>query len=564
MMKNSLLLCTFVLCGSCFAQQSASKALPDAPLVQLLAQAKPPPVSKGHDSSPGVKTAAVSGALEAAEKLVNRVAKEGNHPSAAEAGFNSGQLSARLKSCPFKTAVQLSFSAACLAPEGCSSSIAGNDPSCLQLIAQATPPPAGSHPNAPAAPTPTPNGPPRLTLAEAEKMAIEHNPNISVARLLQLAQTQVTREARSGEMPDVGVDLTAVGAHDNSRLTAGALNNPVVYDRAAGGLTVRQLITDFGRTRNLVRNAQSNAKAQLDTERATVEDITLAVDQAFYEALTAQSVLKVAQQTLATRQATGEQIGALTNQKLRSTLDLSLANVQVSQAQLLVLDAQNSTQSAMAGLNAILGSEADQQYDLADETPPSPQAAPADSEDLVQLAFRGRPDLQALNDRWLAARQFASAEHDLKRPTVSALAAAGGTPVRADQIQSSWYGAAGANISIPVFNGFEYSARAKEADLRAQAASEQVRDLRDTIGRDVRTAVLNAQIAFQRIGVSRQLLDQANTALELAQARYKVGLSGIVDLTQAQLAQTEAEIGYTNARFAYQTALALVRYQTGQ
>ena len=71
-------------------------------------------------------------------------------------------------------------------------------------------------------------------------------------------------------------------------------------------------------------------------------------------------------------------------------------------------------------------------------------------------------------------------------------------------------------------------------------------------------------IAFQRIAVSRQLFDQAKTALELAQARYKVGLSGIVDLTQAQLAQTEAEIGYTNARYTYQIALAEVRFQTGQ
>jgi outer membrane protein len=436
----------------------------------------------------------------------------------------------------------------------------------VQFLAQSTPPPAGSHPNAPdtpAASTPSPTGP-RLTLAEAEKIALAHNPNISVAHLLQLAQNQVTREVRSSELPDATAELTAVGAHDNSRITAGALNNPVVYNRAAGGLTVRQLITDFGRTRNLAKNAQSTAQAQFDTERATVADITLAVDQAFYQALTAQSVLKVAQQTLATRQATSDQIGALTQQKLRSTLDLSLADVQVSQAQMLALDAQDSTQTAMASLNAILGSEANEVYDLVDETPANPQPAPANTEDLVQLAFRQRPDLAALNDRSLAAKQFASAEHDLLRPTISALAVAGGTPVRADQIQSSWYGAAGANISIPVFNGFEYSARAKEADIRAQAVSEQVRDLRDTIARDVRSAVLNTQIAFQRISVSRQLLDQANTALELAQARYKVGLSGIVDLTQAQLAQTEAEIGYTNARFAYEVALALVRYQTGQ
>jgi outer membrane protein len=275
-------------------------------------------------------------------------------------------------------------------------------------------------------------------------------------------------------------------------------------------------------------------------------------------------LLKVAQQTVATRKATGEQIGALTSQKLRSTLDLSLANVQVSQAQLLVLDAQNSAQAAMASLDAILGSEADEQYNLVDETPQDPKVAPANADDLVQLAFRSRPDLAALNDHSLAARQFASAERDLMRPTISALAAAGSTPVRADQIQSSWYGAVGANVSIPLFNGFEYSARAKEADLRAKAASEQVRNLRDIVARDVRSAVLNAQIAFQRIGVTQQLLDQASTALELAQARYKVGLSGIVELTQAQLAQTQAQIEFTNARYAYQTALAVVRYQTGQ
>jgi outer membrane protein len=76
--------------------------------------------------------------------------------------------------------------------------------------------------------------------------------------------------------------------------------------------------------------------------------------------------------------------------------------------------------------------------------------------------------------------------------------------------------------------------------------------------------VLNAQNAFERIGVTQEFLNQAATALELAQARYKVGLSGIVELTQAQLAQTEAEIGVANARYAYQTALAVVRYQTGQ
>jgi outer membrane protein len=381
---------------------------------------------------------------------------------------------------------------------------------------------------------------------------------------LALAQAQVTREVRSGELPTATGSLTAVGAHENSRITAGLINNPSIYDRAAGGLTVTQLITDFGRTHNLVRSAQSNAKAQLEDERATELDITLTVDQAFYQALTSQAVLKVAEGTVNQRLATADQVGALAKQKLRSSLDLSFANVQLSQAKLLLLDAQNSAADAMASLNTVLGSEQDVQYALVDETTASPDPAPQDAEALLQTALSARPDLAALNDNYTAARQFSTAERELWMPTVSALAAAGATPVRADQIQSSWYGAAGANINIPVFNGFLFNARAQEAKLRANAAGEQVRNLRDVIARDLRTAVLDAQNAFQRIGVTQEMLNESNMALDLSQARYKIGLSGIVELTQAQLAQTQAEIAYANARYAYQTALAVVRFQTGQ
>src|ERR1700743_658017 len=87
-----------------------------------------------------------------------------------------------------------------------------------------------------------------LTLQQAEQTAIRNNPRIAVARLLALAQGQVTREARSAELPTITANLTAVDSHANSRITAGALNHSVVYQQAAGGATVSQLITDFGRT----------------------------------------------------------------------------------------------------------------------------------------------------------------------------------------------------------------------------------------------------------------------------------------------------------------------------
>ncbi len=405
---------------------------------------------------------------------------------------------------------------------------------------------------------------PTLTLADAEQMAIAHNPSISVAKLLQLAQVQVTREARSAELPTATGSLTSVDAHDGTRITAGLLNNPSVYDRAAGGLTVSQLITDFGRTHHLILSAKSQAQAQMDTERATSEDITLAVDQAYYRALTSQAVLNVAEQTVAARQATADQISALTNAKLKSTLDESFANVELSQARLLLLDARNTEEDTMANLNAILGSEEDTPYTLVDPQSGAAPLPPDNAEPLVRMAFSARPDLAALNDRYEAARQFSAAEHDLSRPMVSALGDVGGTPVRADQITSSWYGAVGANVDIPIFNGFLFSARAREADLRTRASQEEVRNLRELIARDVRTAVLSAQAAYQRIDVTRQLRDQSNLALDLAQTRYRLGLSGIVELSQAQLAQTQGEIAYANARYAYQIALAALRFQTGQ
>lgn len=415
-----------------------------------------------------------------------------------------------------------------------------------------------------APPVPATQPPAQLTLAQAERLAIQNNPNIGIAHLLTLAQGQVAREARASWMPALTGDMTAVGAHNNTRITAGVLNNPSVYDRAAGGLTVSQLITDFGRTHNLILSAKSTARAQLESERATRQDITLTVDQAFYHALTAQALLKVAHETVAERQATSHQVAAMTKANLRSQVDLSFARVQLSQAQLLVLDAQNQAETTMAALDTVLGFEQDKQYALVDETPADPAPPPEKAEPLVQQAFTARPDLAAATDNYTAATQFSKAERDLRMPTISALAAVGGTPVRADQIQSSWYGAAGANISIPIFNGFLFNARAQEAKLRANASQQQMRNLRNNIARDVRTAVLNAQDAFERIGVSREMLRQSNLALDLSQRRYQLGLSSIVELTQAQLAQTQAQIAVSDARYAYATALSVLHYQLGQ
>jgi outer membrane protein len=400
----------------------------------------------------------------------------------------------------------------------------------------------------------------KLSVKNAEELALKNNPAISVARLNALASEQVTREVRSNYWPQAYGNLTAADALDNSRITAGALNNPIVYARAAGGATVSQLLTDFGHTSNLVAGARLQAKADEQGALATKEDVLMAVDQAFYNALQTHAVLQVAEQTVASRQLLSDQVSALTKSKLKSELDLSFANVNLAQAKLLYLDALNNDKAAMAGLSAILGFPTLETFDLVNDTealaPP-----PADVDTLIADAFAKRPEILSLEFQSESAEKLHKAEHDQFYPTISALGAFGDSPVRDDRVYGP-YAAAGVNVEIPVFNGFLYSAKSREAELRAQATRQRLNDLRNRISRDVRTSWLAASTAFDRVSVSEQLLAQANQALDLAQTRYKLGLSSIVELSQAQLQQTQAEIGNAQAGYQYRLALSVLRYQT--
>jgi len=400
----------------------------------------------------------------------------------------------------------------------------------------------------------------RLNVKDAEALALKNNPAISVARLSALASEQVTREVRSSYWPQAYGNLTAVDAENNSRITAGGLNNPSVYTRAAGGATVSQLLTDFGHTANLVASARLQAKADEQGAIATKEDVLIAVDQAFYNALQTRAVLQVAEQTVASRQLLADQVSALTKSKLKSELDLSFANVNLAQAKLLYLDALNNDKASLATLSAILGYATLETFELVNDTEPL-APPPADVDPLIADAFAKRPEILALEFQSESAEKLHRAEHDQFYPTVSALGAFGDSPVRDDRVYGP-YAAAGVNVEIPIFNGFLYSARSREAELRAQATRQRLNDLRDRIARDVRTSWLAASTAFDRVSVSEQLLAQANQAFDLAQTRYKLGLSSIVELSQAQLQQTQAAIGSAQAGYQYRLALAVLRYQT--
>ena len=415
-------------------------------------------------------------------------------------------------------------------------------------------------PPAPAAPNAAPTV---LTRQDAEKIALANNPHIHISQLIAKVQHQAVRERRADELPTLTGNITAVDANDGSRISSGSIAASRMLTHAGMGVQINQLITDFGRTSNLVASAKLQEKARLADAEASREDIVLATDQVFYAVIEAQETLQVARQTVSTRQTLTDQVSALTSSKLRSDLDLSFAQVNLSQSKLLQLNARNDLDAAMAALSAVLGYDTQMNFQVVDDTETLPPLPP-DANALVAQAMQNRPDLQSLNFTEQSARKFSTAQHEQLLPTFSALGVVGDTPAGSSQyFTTTWYGAVGGNISIPIFSGFRLTAQASEAALQAQAASEQTRALRDQIARDVRTAWLNANTAFQRVTVTSELVREANTALDLAKTRYDLGLSSIVELSQAELQQTEAAISNANARSQYDFAISTINFQIG-
>jgi outer membrane protein len=399
-----------------------------------------------------------------------------------------------------------------------------------------------------------------LSLRDAESRALQNHPEILAGQYTAQAGAEITREARSAYFPTVYGSVTGAEAQDGSRITAGGLNNPIILDRVAAGVSVSQLLTDFGRTSDLVQTASLRAQALQQSVVTDRADVLLRVDRAYFTALRAQAILRVASDTVAARQLVTDQVGALAQSNLKSGLDLSFAKVSLSEAQLLLLQARNDQAAAFATLAAALGQSDAPAYTLSEEPLPAPP--PLDDAAMIARALRERPDVASERLARESAAKFADAEHALWLPTISAIGAAGVAPIRQTGLNPN-YAAIGVNVSVPLTNGNLFAARHTEASLRASAEGERLRDLENRVARDVRLALLDAQSGFQRLDLTNQLLEQASQAQELAEARYNLGLSSIVELTQAQLNKTRAELEQASARYDYQARMAALRYQTG-
>jgi len=402
--------------------------------------------------------------------------------------------------------------------------------------------------------------PQTLTLEQAKQIALRNQPRVRSASLLADAATATIAQARAPFYPQLSANVTGAGAEDNAAVAAGSLTTSSLSSRIATGVGVSQLITDFGRTSNLVASTRLKAEAQGRRSDETKAQVVLEAEQAFYATLGAQAVLRAAQAAVENRRLTLRQVRALAESSFKSTLDVSFAEVAVSEAELVLYRAENNLQAGHARLAAALGYENGANFELVDE--PMPPVTPMDLDSLIAQAINNRPDLAAVALNRDSAARFAEAEKRLSLPSFSFLGVTGDIPQRVQTIRGT-YSAAGLNINIPILNGGLYKARRSEAELRAKAATADVQALTVQIARDVRTAWLEMNTSFRRLDVTNRLVQEADQAERLAQIRYDNGLGSIVELNQAQLNQTSAQIEAAGAKYEYLSRRGFLDYAIG-
>ncbi len=400
-----------------------------------------------------------------------------------------------------------------------------------------------------------------LTLEQARELALKNHPALAALDYSARAAAEQPKQIRAALAPQLAAGITGSAADESSRFVYSGLSSPLLISRLGGGLQLNQLIHDSGRTRLLSESAAYRSEAQKELIKSARLQVLSAVDRAYFSILRARVITRVAAQTVQARQLVVDQVSALTNSQLRSTVDLSFAKVNLADAQILLNKANNERDAAVAEFTAAIGLRDNMSFEIEDRS--VNENLPPEAEPLVMRAIAERPELRQLALELEAGQKQLEAENRLSRPVFSLQGAVGGlSPTRSGF--PNHYAALGVSVSIPILNGRLFESRQAEVALRNRAV-EKVREERgNQIARDVRTAFLNARNAFLRLRLTQELLDQARLSLELSQSRYDLGLGSIVELSQAQLNQTSAEVASASARYEYQILRSILRYQLGE
>jgi outer membrane protein len=417
-----------------------------------------------------------------------------------------------------------------------------------------------------AAPAPATQAARTLSLAEAEARAEANQPTLRQAESQARAAGFRTGQARSDYLPHVSANVD-YERNGSSRLGVLQQTNTTLLrqnslNNYSGSLGVRQLLFDFGKTPQRIRSARAGESALAATAQDTRLRNVLNVRIAYFQAQGNRALRDSAQRALDNQKSHAELISAQVEAGIRAPIDLLQARSDVAAAELQLIDAENNYVTSKEQLKVAMGYTEPEVFEVGTD-----QLAPVAGEEgrgdsLVAQASERRPDLRAAEEQILSRRLAAGAIGRGYWPSLSGSAALlenGDTP---DQLRGSW--SAGVSLTWPLFEGGLTRAQVGEARQNTLGAEAERDQLRLQIRSDIEQAVSGIQAAKAAGKAASESLKNTSERLRLAEERYRTGLGNIIELSDAQLKESQAEVQQIQAEFNLAIARARLLNALGQ
>ncbi len=398
-----------------------------------------------------------------------------------------------------------------------------------------------------------------LTLQRAVAIAAMRQPNIIAAQSTIAVNESRVGQAKSNYYPQI----SASSGYSRIKPVAPATTRSTTVvgsavDSFTGSVALTQNIYDFGRTSALVDIQKLNTKASRSDLENTAEQIVLNVKQAYYSVLQASRNRAVAEESVKQFQQHLEQARGFYEVGTKSRFDVTKAEVDLSNAQLNLIRADNTLKITIVNLNNAMGVPDAPEYTLEDTL--AFRKYDITFDEAVARAFNNRPDIQAIDTRRRAAEENINLANRNYYPTLTGNAAYnwGGAKF---PLGEGW--TVGALVNLPIFSGFLTKSQVSEAkaNLNVVRANEDL--LRQNVLLDVQQAYLNLKEAENRIPTAELAVKQATENLDIANGRYAAGVGNPLEVTDAQVGYSNAKITYTQALSDYKVAQAALEKAMG-
>lgn len=431
-----------------------------------------------------------------------------------------------------------------------------------------TPPEAGRMPEPP--PTPPVEIPQEymkpgttLTLGQLVDVGLRNNPATREAWFAARAQAAEVGSKKSLYYPYAEIDGTILRQKQPATNVGGVFS--VLQTTYGPSVAASWLLFNFGGREADVQEATRTLYAADWTHNAAIQDVVLAIAQAYYQYLNAKAQVAALGASLDEAKKNLDVAEERHRAGVATIADVLQAKTQVSQVQLDLQTAQGQVQIIRGALATALGVPATVPVDVGE----LPEELPLDAvkrgvDELIEKAKAERPDLAAVRFRALAAESHIHAAAIDGLPTLTLDATGNRTfywRPGPDPFSTNWAGAI--TLRIPVFRGFDTAYQVQKAKEEAQGARSTAERTEDQVILDVWSSYYAVQTASQRVTTSRDLLASASQSAEVAQGRYRAGVGSILDLLTAQSALADARSEEAQARSLWFLSVAQLAHATG-